>query len=173
MLRVEPIKLDIQVIRVNSFLRRQLQSIGEGIVPILHELLEFLSHSQLRALLCPPISQKGGKPIFEMVAEAAQSVFIGGRLEPPNTGVFVLLLNQSEAQRPGQGIKQDHSDVDPLIADQIRRVPQNMVDKVAVVERRNEISHRSHPVGKRVPGCIFRRHQQLRHHGSPPVKLLA
>src|SRR2546430_315094 len=58
-LRVEPLKLDIQVIRVNSLLGCQLQPIGEGIVPILYKLLEFLSNSQRPAMLRPSISQKG------------------------------------------------------------------------------------------------------------------
>jgi hypothetical protein len=40
-----------------------------------------------------------------MVAETAQYVFISGGVEPPNSRVFVLLLNQPEAQLSGQGIK--------------------------------------------------------------------
>src|SRR5438034_15581 len=84
--------------------------------------------SQSPALLTLPISQKGGKPVFEMVAEATKDIFIGARLEPPNPCVFVLLLNEPEAQCSGQGIKQLNSNVDPLIADQIRRISQNMID---------------------------------------------
>ncbi len=92
-------------------------------VPILHELLEFLSHGRRPVLFRPPVSQKRGKPVFEVIAEAAQYVLIGSGLEPPDARVLVLVLNQPEAQRSGQGIKQDHSNVDPLIADQVRRVP--------------------------------------------------
>src|SRR2546421_1573757 len=122
-LRVEPLKLDIQVIRVNSLLGRQLQPIGERIIPILHQLVEFLSDSKRPALLRPPISQKGGKPVFKMVADAAQYIFIGGRLEPPNTRVFAMVLHQPEAQSSRQWIEQEDSNVDPLIADQVRCIP--------------------------------------------------
>ena len=40
---------------------RQLQSIGEGLVPILDEHLKFLSHGKCPALFRPPIPQKGSK----------------------------------------------------------------------------------------------------------------
>lgn len=40
-LGVVPLQVDIQVIRVDSFLWRQRQSIGEGIVPILDKSLQF------------------------------------------------------------------------------------------------------------------------------------
>src|SRR5437016_5236011 len=118
-LGVEPLQLDIQVIRVDSFLRCQLQAIGERIIPILDESLESLSNSQRSAVLRLPVLQKGRKPVFEMVAEAAKDIFISGRLEPANTRIFVLLLNEAEAQRSGQRIKQQNSNVDPFIADQI------------------------------------------------------
>jgi hypothetical protein len=58
-----------------------------------------------------------------------------------------------------------------LIADQIRGVPQDVINKLTVVEGSNEISHWSHPVGKWVPGSIFCRQQQVRYQRSAPIEV--
>src|SRR5467141_4703283 len=68
--------------RVDSFLRRQLQSIGEGLVPILDEHLKFLSHGKCPALFRPPIPQKGSQPIFEIIVAVV----------PATCGIMLMLL---------------------------------------------------------------------------------
>ncbi len=133
MVCVQPVKFDVQVIRVDTFLRRQLHSIRQRIVPILYESLQLLSRIHLWTMLGPHVLQIACEAVLEMVPEFTKRVFIGSRLKPSNSGVFVLLLNQPQAQCAGEGIEQHHPDVDPFVADQIRGVPQDVINKFAFI----------------------------------------
>ena len=98
-----------------------------------------------------------------MIAELPDCIFVGRRLQSPNSRILVLILDHTEAQVAGNRIEKQNADVDPFVADQVRGVAQHVVRERMVAIGWLSARHRSNPVRKRLPGGVLRGEEQFRH----------
>ena len=61
-----------------------------------------------------------------MIAKVPDSILIGSGLQSANARKLVLRFDQAEAQFPSNRIEKQYTDIQPLVADQIRRVSRHM-----------------------------------------------
>ena len=73
-----------------------------------------------------------GELFFEVVPQRAQQRLIRVWMEPPDTGKFFRLFDEAKAACRARGVEQQDADVDPFVADQVRRIAQDVVGDPAM-----------------------------------------
>jgi hypothetical protein len=69
---------------------------------------------------------------LEMIAQGPQQRFIGLRVQPPHAVIFFFLFDQPEPSFPRLGIEQQHTNIDPFIAQPARGVAHDAVHQQAL-----------------------------------------
>ena len=109
----------IQIFGEGALLRSELQGIGKRIIP--------LGQQGLPIAGIAGFSIGGLKAVLQMVAESAQQPLIRLRMKPPDAVIFVRLFDQAQAAFAGLRSKNQDADIDPLIAEEVRRVAEYAV----------------------------------------------
>ena len=113
LLAIQPVQLRIEIFRQQPFRRTQLQHIGK----VLIQFLQVKRH----------LRRRPAQPRVELRRERAQQVFVYIGMDAPHARKFRGLLDQTHGlPRPGSFLQQ-HADIHPLIASQIRHITQNAV----------------------------------------------
>jgi len=110
---VQPVELCVEVLRQHPLHRAELQSIRQRIAQLLDVLGGF-----------------GGRPAeprVEVRRERAQQRVVCARIHPPHPRELRVVFDQLYRPALRPPIFQQHPDIHPLIANQIRRIPQDPV----------------------------------------------
>jgi hypothetical protein len=110
---VQPIQFVVEIFGQQPFLRAELEGIGK----ILLQLFQVGRNFAIGP------AQTG----VEFNRQRAQQVFVGVWMQPPDPRDFARLFNQAQGVARAACFLQQHADVDPLVAHQIRRVAQDAV----------------------------------------------
>jgi hypothetical protein len=99
MVRVEPLHLSVQIVGQDTFLRCDLQRVGEGFLPLAQDPLpgNFGCDDAVAGFGANP----GIQAIFEIIAERAKQRFIRPGMQPPYAVIFVLVFDQAQATLAG------------------------------------------------------------------------
>src|SRR5258707_9043362 len=136
MVRVQALCLRVQVAGVHALLRRQLQRVRKRLIPLSQKFQPVHAGLPVPRLLRRSISVEQlrcrRKPVLQIVAQSPQQFFIRPRVQPPYARVLFRLLDQPHPPLAVRRIENQNADIHPLVAHQVRRVPQHPVSKHAV-----------------------------------------
>ena len=132
MIMEQTLELGVEIIREEAALGTQLQNVGKSLV-------EFLE-------IGPDLGFGSAQPRVEFGGQRAQQTFIRSGMQPANAGDFGSVFNQTHGAPRSIYFLEEHADVDPFVADKIRRIAQDA--KAKHIPR--FVRHVSLPVGKRL-----------------------
>jgi len=81
----------------------------------------------IAGLALPAVDGCRLKPVFQIIANRTEEQFVGPGMKASHAPELILFFDHAQPAFAGLRIEEQHADIHPLVADQVRCVPQNAV----------------------------------------------